>query len=190
MLQHLETNEESIFLLQDYYLGWLSPARGNLYAETGRGENLPCLSRYLWDGKLSLTGWYWFQHGTSTKFRFICMSGINKCLFQDQPEDNCVWSENYVCFSYLWESSSPFLTITASNGHDDNRARNVVFGEQPLCSSWSKVCKEKRYILQDLLLLWEETNKLWPCAHWMFSLVYSSLSANHDFLMSDVIEGD
>lgn len=81
----------------------------------------------------------------------------------------CVWSENCMYFSYFWDSLAPFLTITASNGHDVNRAQNVVFRELQLCSSWSEVCKEKQYILLDLMLLQEETNKLWPCVHWMSS---------------------
>lgn len=99
-----------------------------------------------------------------------------------------VWSENYMYFSYFWDSLALFLTITASNGHDVNRAQKVVFRELQLCSSWSKVCKQKQCILLGLLLLQEETlcalcalNVFW------ISFVYFSLSTNHAFLMSDVI---
>lgn len=84
-----------------------------------------------------------------------------------------VWSDNCMYFSYFWDSLAPFLTITASNGHDVNRAQNVVFREQQLCSSWSKACKQKQYILLDLVLLQDETNSGLVCTERLLNISFT-----------------
>lgn len=96
----------------------------------------PCLTDYF------MAPW----QNSDLSARLALSTSKTRAYAKTSLKENCVWSDNYKYFSYFWDSLAPFSTITASNSHDINRAQNVVFRELQLCSSWSKVCRQKQSV--------------------------------------------